>query len=207
MHSSIAPAFAGFAVGLSLIIAIGAQNAFVLRQGIARNHVLAVVVVCATSDFILITAGVAGAGVIVDKAPAVFTVAYWGGAAFLLTYSLMSARRAFRPSTMTADHIEAKSKVGVAIVTALALTWLNPHVYLDTVVLLGSIAATFDSARAWFGVGAAAASIVWFGALGYGARLLRPVFSNPFAWRMLDSTIAVFMLVLGIGLAIQAASR
>lgn len=204
MPTTFAPTLAGFAFGLSLIVAIGAQNAFVLRQGILRRHVVAVVLVCALSDLILIAAGVAGAGFVIDKAPGVLTFAYWGGAIFLFCYGALSARRAWRPSTLTADHEPGVARIGAAVLTALALTWLNPHVYLDTVVLLGSVAATYDTARVWFGAGAAAASLVWFCALGFGARLLRPAFANPCAWRFLDGAIAVFMLALGAGLLTQA---
>lgn len=206
MHFSPAPTLAGFAFGLSLIVAIGAQNAFVLRQGIARRHALVVVLVCAVSDIVLIAAGVAGAGWIVDNAPGVLKLAYWGGAAFLIAYGLISARRAFRPGSLTAGPDADPTRIGKVVVTALALTWLNPHVYLDTVVLLGSVAATYDTARVWFGAGAAAASLVWFSALGFGARLLRPAFSTPTAWRVLDGAIAAFMLALGATLTLQASS-
>lgn len=204
MHSLLAPSLAGFAFGLSLIVAIGAQNAFVLRQGITGRHVLTVVSVCAVSDLVLIAAGVAGAGLIVDAAPGVLKFAYWGGALFLVSYGFLSARRAIQPKSMAPSDAVDPTHLGAAALTALALTWLNPHVYLDTVVLLGSVAATYGSARTWFGVGAAAASVVWFAALGYGARLLRPAFSRPSAWRVLDGAIAVFMLALGIALAVQA---
>ncbi|MGB7235120.1 MAG: LysE/ArgO family amino acid transporter [Rhodococcus sp. (in: high G+C Gram-positive bacteria)] len=204
MTFSLAPTLAGFAFGLSLIVAIGAQNAFVLRQGIERRHVLAVVTVCAVSDILLIGAGIAGAGFIVDSAPGLLKFAYWGGAAFLICYGLLSARRAYRPTSLTTEHTPDPARIGTAIVTACALTWLNPHVYLDTVVLLGSVAATYDTARVWFGVGAATASIAWFTALGFGARLLRPAFSKPSAWRILDGAIAAFMLALGATLVAQA---
>lgn len=206
MYFSPAPTLAGFAFGLSLIVAIGAQNAFVLRQGIARRHVVAVVLVCAVSDVVLIAAGVAGAGFIVDNAPGVLKFAYWGGAAILISYGLLSARRALRPGALAAGEEANPARIGTVVATALALTWLNPHVYLDTVVLLGSVAATYDSARAWFGIGAAAASLVWFSALGFGARLLRPAFSNPSAWRVLDGAIAAFMLGLGLTLTMQETS-
>lgn len=204
MSFSAAPVFAGFAFGLSLIVAIGAQNAFVLRQGIARAHVLPVVAVCALSDLVLIAAGVAGAGALLDAAPALLTVAYWGGAAFLLAYALLSVRRAIRPAALVADAEGHAPHIWAAVVTALALTWLNPHVYLDTFVLLGSIASSYDTARLWFGAGAAAASIVWFVGLGYGARILRPVFAKPGAWRVLDGSIAAVMTALAVSLATQA---
>ncbi|MGA9870003.1 MAG: LysE/ArgO family amino acid transporter [Rhodococcus sp. (in: high G+C Gram-positive bacteria)] len=204
MPSSFAPTLAGFAFGLSFIVAIGAQNAFVLRQGIARTHVFAVVAVCALSDLILVGAGVAGAGYAIDRVPGLVRFAYWGGALFLLVYGALSARRAYRMSSLTLDGGTTATRMGPAVLTAFALTWLNPHVYLDTVVLLGSVAATYDTARVWFGVGAGAASIAWFTALGYGAQLLRPAFAKPVAWRVLDGAIAVFMLILGAGLAVKA---
>ncbi len=203
MHPALSPSLAGFGFGLSLIVAIGAQNAFVLRQGIAQRHVLAVVAICAVSDVVLIAAGVAGAGLVIDASPELLQFVYWGGAAFLLVYAALSARRAVRPSALTTDGVSHAQHLSAAVFTALALTWLNPHVYLDTVVLLGSVAATYEATRLWFGVGAAAASLVWFTALGYGARLLRPAFSKPAAWRALDGAIAVFMLLLGLTLAAQ----
>ncbi|WP_072802374.1 LysE/ArgO family amino acid transporter [Rhodococcoides yunnanense] len=206
MNFSPATAVAGFAFGLSLIVAIGAQNAFVLRQGIARQHVLAVVLVCAVSDVLLIAAGIGGAGLIVDRAPHMLRFAYWLGAGFLLIYGVLSIRRAYSPAAVEAESGAASVRIGPVVLTALALTWLNPHVYLDTVVLLGSVAATYDTARIWFGAGASVASIVWFSALGFGARFLRPAFSKPSAWRWLDGAIAAFMLTLGTTLAIQAAS-
>lgn len=206
MNFSSTTALAGFAFGLSLIVAIGAQNAYVLRQGIAREHVLAVVLVCALSDVLLISAGVAGAGLIVDSAPGLLKFAYWGGAAFLVAYGLLSAKRAFAPGTLDQGSGTGPTHLWTAVATALALTWLNPHVYLDTVVLLGSVAATYDNARISFGIGAAAASFVWFCALGFGARLLRTVFARPVAWRWLDGAIAAFMLTLGASLAFQAST-
>ncbi|SNT46872.1 LysE/ArgO family amino acid transporter [Rhodococcoides kyotonense] len=204
MVFSAAPTVAGFVFGLSLIVAIGAQNAFVLRQGIAHAHVLPVVAVCAASDIVLIAAGVAGAGALLDGAPALMSLAYWGGAAFLAVYACLSVRRAVRPSVLVAGTDGHASHMWAAVVTALALTWLNPHVYLDTIVLLGSVASSYDAARVWFGIGAAAASLAWFTGLGYGARMLRPVFAKPGAWRVLDGAIAVVMAALAVSLAMQA---
>ncbi len=193
---------AGFGLGLSLIVAIGAQNAFVLRQGLRGEHVLAVVLVCALSDAVLITAGVAGVGALVQQVPWLLVVVRVGGAAFLLAYAALAARRALRPSgdALDADAPTRRSTPGAVVLTALALTWLNPHVYLDTVVLLGSVAATQGDARAWFGVGAVLASAVWFTGLGFGARLLRPVFARPGAWRVLDAGIAVVMVGIAVSL-------
>ena len=156
MESPLAAATTGLLTGAALIIAIGAQNAYVLRLGIRRQHVLPVVAICALSDALLIAAGVGGMGALVEAAPTAIT----------------------------------------------AITWLNPHVYLDTLVFLGSVATTHADRRWWFGAGAAAASLLWFAGLGYGARLLAPLFEKPLAWRILDGTIAVVMLTLGATLAL-----
>ncbi|HEY0189011.1 MAG TPA: LysE/ArgO family amino acid transporter [Cellulomonas sp.] len=201
----------GLASGLSLIVAIGAQNAYVLRVGLRRAQVLPVVVVCTTSDAVLITAGVAGLGTIIDRVPAVLAVARVGGAAFLLGYAAVAARRAWRPGApLTAPDSDGPVGGGSAgppatpawpaVATALALTWLNPHVHLDTVLLLGSLAGTHGEQRWWFAAGAVLASALWFTALGYGARLLRPVFARPGAWRVLDAGIAVVMAVIAVNL-------
>jgi len=197
-------ALAGFGFGLSLIVAIGAQNAFVLRQGLRREHVLAVVVVCAVSDAVLILLGIAGAGAVIASAPVVLTVVRYAGAAFLFAYGVFAARRALRPTALTADGPAVRSSLAATLATVLALTWLNPHVYLDTVVLLGSIANTHGDDRWWFGIGAVLGSIVWFTALGFGARLLQPVFARPAAWRVLDAIIAVVMVALAVSLLVGA---
>ncbi len=196
MNPAPLAASAGLGFGLSLIVAIGAQNAFVLRQGLRREHVLPVVAVCAFSDALLITAGVGGLGSLLDLAPWLDEVMRVGGAAFLLTYAALAARRAVRPSAITTDDAGAEVSVWPVVATALALTWLNPHVYLDTLVLLGSVAGSYGDDRWWFGAGAVTASIAWFVALGYGARLLRPWFARPSAWRVLDALIAVVMLLI-----------
>jgi L-lysine exporter family protein LysE/ArgO len=189
---------AGFAASLVLIVAIGAQNAFVLRQGLRREHVLPVVAVCAVSDLALITAGIAGLGAVVGGHPAVVTGIRWAGAAFLIGYALTAARRAVRPAALTpADRPPANLRA--TVLTCLALTYLNPHVYLDTVLLLGSVAQQHPH-RWLFGLGAAAASIVWFAGLGLGAGRLAPVLAKPAAWRVLDGSIAVVMAGLGITL-------
>ena len=197
-------ALAGLGFGLSLIVAIGAQNAFVLRQGLRREHVLAVVLVCALSDAVLILLGIAGAGAVIEAVPVVLTVVRYAGAAFLLVYGLLAARRALRPAALTADGPAVRASLAATVGTTLALTWLNPHVYLDTVVLLGSIANTRGDGRWWFGVGAVLGSIIWFTALGYGARLLQPVFAKPAAWRVLDAVIAVVMVALAVSLVVGA---
>ena len=182
----------GFGTMITLIVAIGAQNAFVLRQGLRRQAVGRVVAVCAISDAILVAAGVAGFGAIVHRWPQAITAAAVVGGLFLLGYGFLAARRAVRPSAMQAGD----AAQGRPVLTALALTWLNPHVYLDTVLLLGSIAA----GRWLFGVGAVTASVTWFVALGFGARLLSPVFAKPRAWRVLDGVIAAVMISLGVTL-------
>lgn len=191
----------GFGTGLSLIVAIGAQNAFVLRQGIVRRHVLPVVVLCAVSDVVLIAVGISGIGAVLAHAPAAITVIRWVGAAFLVSYAVLAARRALRPGKLDAAMEVGSATLATSILTCLALTWLNPHVYLDTVLMLGSVANNQgDSGRWLFGLGAATASVTWFLALGYGAQFLHRVFARPNAWRVLDAGIAALMLALGITL-------
>ena len=244
-------ALAGLGLGLSLIVAIGAQNVFVLRQGIRREHVLAVAAICALSDLALIVVGVSGIGAVLSAVPWLVDVIRWAGAAFLVGYGVLAARRALKrggealvadeSATDAAESVEARagtpvapadsgasartgsttahapsatviapartrpartrparSTLAVAVLTALALTWLNPHVYLDTVFLLGSVANTHGDGRWAFAAGAGIASIVWFFALAYGARLLGGVLANPRAWRILDAVIALVMVTLGI---------
>lgn len=182
----------GFALGFSLILAIGAQNAFVLRQGIRRVHVLPVVLVCAVSDAILIAIGVAGFGALITAVPWVEPVARWGGALFLLVYGALSFRSAFLDqNALVAADVESKPLVPT-LLTVLALSWLNPHVYLDTVILIGAVASQSDD-RWTFGAGAITASFVFFFALGFGARLLQPVFSRPLSWRVLDFGVGILM--------------
>ena len=191
---------AGFAASLVLIVAIGAQNAFVLRQGLRREHVLPVVVVCAVSDLALITAGIAGLGAVVAARPAAVTVIRWAGAAFLLGYAVLAAKRALKPAVLDPTD-RAPATLRATLLTCLALTYLNPHVYLDTVLLLGSVAQ--QHAHRWFfGLGAAAASTVWFAGLGLGARKLAPVLARPAAWRVLDGSIAAVMAALGVALLV-----
>ena len=232
----ISSALAGLGLGLSLIIAIGAQNVFVLRQGIRREHVFAVAAICALSDLALIIVGVSGIGAVLAAVPWLVEVIRWAGAAFLVGYGVLAARRALRPSgealvaggdtPETTDAPEPEdaeagtpaassgsgasasstatlarpvtTTLATAVLTCLALTWLNPHVYLDTVFLLGSVANTHGDARWAFAAGAGVASIVWFFGLAYGARLLGGVLASPRAWRVLDGLIAVVMVVLGV---------
>lgn len=200
MSPALLAAVSGLGLGLALIVAIGAQNAFVLRQGLRGEHVVAVVAVCALSDLVLIAAGVAGTGVLLDRVPGAVTVIRWAGAGFLLGFGALAARRALRPAGGLTTEAAQRTPLLSTVLTASALTWLNPHVYLDTVVLLGSVAAAQGDLRWHFGTGAAVGSLLWFTALGAGARLLRPVFARPGAWRMLDAGIALVMVVLAVGL-------
>ncbi len=199
----VAALLAGAGLGASLIIAIGAQNAFVLRQGLRREHVLAIVAFCAVSDAALIAAGVAGTGAITNAVPRLAGVIRWGGAAFLIVYGLVALRRSIGSAGLAADTGGTPISRGRAVATAAALTWLNPHVYLDTLLLVGSVASSHGDARWVFGAGAAAASVVWFTGLGFGARVLSRYFARPLAWRILDLVIGVTMLAIGIGLILS----
>lgn len=185
-------ALAGFALGFSLILAIGAQNAFVLRQGLKGAHVLAVVLTCALSDALLIAGGVAGFGALAEAVPLFETVMRWGGAAFLVWYGARNFIAAFRGGDALEDRGDTTQSLKAAVMTCLALTWLNPHVYLDTVVLIGSISAQYDN-RLAFGLGAMTASFVFFFSLGYGARALRPLFTSARAWQVLDIIVGLTM--------------
>jgi L-lysine exporter family protein LysE/ArgO len=248
LERMLTPLLAGVGLGLSLIVAIGAQNLFVLRQGIRREHVLVVAAICALSDLALIIVGVSGVGAVMQAVPWLVDVIRWSGAAFLVAYGLLAARRTIRPSgvaldargggdapgrsdagagtpaasdgpgasgghgttgiatatgtTTTARRATARSGLLAAVLTCLALTWLNPHVYLDTVFLLGSVANTHGDGRWAFALGAGLASIAWFFGLAYGARLLGGVLASPRAWRVLDAVIAVVMIVLGVSLVL-----
>ncbi|MFJ9623903.1 LysE/ArgO family amino acid transporter [Streptomyces sp. NPDC101181] len=203
MTTALTAAATGFGTGLSLIVAIGAQNALVLRQGVRREGVLAVVVICALSDAALITLGVAGVGAVVVAWPSALTVVGLLGGFFLIGYGILAARRVLRPAALHTGDAPGASKRGV-VLTCLAMTWLNPHVYLDTVFLLGSVAADQGAMRWTFGLGAVLASVCWFAALGYGARLLSRVLARPSAWRVLDGLVAVMMTGLGVKLALGA---
>ncbi len=197
--ADIGTLLAGLASGASLIIAIGAQNAFVLRQGLRREHVLPIVLICIASDGILIALGIAGVGGLVRAAPAALDVVRWVGFAFLMLYAVFAARRAFRPERLDPNGEAMRTSLVAAVLTCLALTWLNPHVYLDTVVLLGSLATAHGDPGRWiFGIGAVLASVLWFCALGFGARFLAPVFARPISWRILDAGVAVLMVVLAV---------
>lgn len=239
----LSSALAGFGLGLSLIVAIGAQNVFVLRQGIRREHVFAVAAICALSDLALIVVGVSGIGAVLAAVPWLVEVIRWVGAAFLVGYGLLALRRALKPggeALVAEDAAEAaepadaragtpdaspdstastarpapaavlapsrsrpaRSTLTVAVLTCLALTWLNPHVYLDTVFLLGSVANSHGDGRWAFAAGAGVASLVWFFALAYGARLLGRVLATPRAWRVLDGVIAVVMFAIAASLVL-----
>lgn len=200
----VIPALTGFAFGLSLIVVIGAQNVYVLRQGLRREHVLAVVAICALSDAALILGGIGGLGAVVDATPEALDLLRIVGAAFLLTYAAIAARRVVRPQAMdlAAGAAPAISQRR-AVATALGLTWLNPHVYLDTVLLLGSVARSQGDDRWWFGLGATLGSLAWFSGLGFGARVLRPVFARPASWQVLDASIAVLMTVIATTLLLE----
>ena len=193
---------AGLVTGLSLIVAIGAQNAYVLRQGLAREHVGVVVAICALSDVVLISAGVSGIGTIVERAPWVLDVVRWLGVAFLTWYGVASLRRARRSDALSAADRGSTGVRGIAL-RALALTWLNPHVYLDTVLLLGTIANhEGPTGRWWFAAGACIASGVWFSGLGYGARRAGRLLASPRAWQVLDVLIGITMIAIALSLAL-----
>ena len=199
----LAAALTGLLTGLSLIVAIGAQNAYVLRQGLARDRVGVVVAICAVSDVVLIVAGVAGVGALVENAGWAIDVVRWLGVVFLTAYGVMCLWRARSPHALAATDAATSSLAGVAG-RAMALTWLNPHVYLDTVLLLGSLAASHGSSgRWWFAVGASVASLAWFTGLGYGARLLSPLLARPRAWQVLDVLIGLTMLAIAASLAVS----
>jgi L-lysine exporter family protein LysE/ArgO len=195
--ASLSAAGSGLGLGLSLIVVIGAQNAFVLRQGLTGEHVRLVVAACTVSDAVLIATGVVGAGAVLTQLPGLLAAVRVAGGIFLIGYGILAARRAARPSALLSGTSRRGNGTRATAATCLALTWLNPHVYLDTVVLLGAIANTHHGQRWPFAAGAAIASATWFFSLGYGARLLRPVFARPTAWRILDSAIAAVMLTLG----------
>lgn len=201
----IATYISGFALGAGLIIAIGAQNALVLRQGIRREHVLAVVAVCVLVDWTLIALGAAGFGSLIAAFPSLTRTAAWAGAAFLGVYGALSFRSALRPGTLrpAEDSATPRTTRGAAIGAILAVSLLNPHVYLDTVVLLGGVAAQYPSVdRLVFALGAWTASAVWFFGLGYGARVLAPLFGRPAAWRVLDVAVGLVMWAIAIRLVV-----
>jgi L-lysine exporter family protein LysE/ArgO len=208
----VTAALSGLGLGLSLIVAIGAQNAFVLRQGLRGEHVLPVVLVCTAADTVLITGGVAGAAAVLAAVPWAMTVVRVGGSVFLLGYAALAARRSLRPTAVAVlvpagSDTDARASMPAGrptgatatLTTALGLTWLNPHAYLDT-VLLGSIGAGHGAQRWWFAAGAVTGSALWFATLGWGSALLRPLFARPLAWRTLDAVIATTMAALAVAM-------
>jgi L-lysine exporter family protein LysE/ArgO len=228
----ISPVLAGLGLGFSLIVAIGAQNLFVLRQGIRREHVFVVAAICAVSDALLIVLGVSGVGFVLQAVPWLIDAVRWVGAAFLLAYGVLAAKRALRPSgrVLHADDADGASHAGTprdprqggeptsggasavqtarasrllpVVLTCLALTWLNPHVYLDTVFLLGTVANSHGDDRWLFAAGAMSASILWFFGLAFGARYLSRWLSTARAWRILDGIIAVVMIAIAVSLVL-----
>lgn len=188
---------------MSLIVAIGAQNTFLLRQALLRSHVAVLVLICWLSDVILVTAGVSGLGAIVERAPAALTVIKLCGAAVLLGYAGFAARRAIIGEHLEIDDSGVRRSLASATATCLAMTWLNPHVYLDTVLMIGGVANSHGDLRWWFAGGSMLGSLVWFAALGFGAGRLQPVFRTPQAWRVLDSIIALIMIATAVRLLLS----
>ena len=196
-------ALAGFLTGLSLIVAIGAQNAYVLRLGLARNHVGVAVAICAGADALLIALGVGGLGAIVQAHGDVLTAIALIGGAYLLWFAFRSFRSALHPDVLL-PSLQEPQAVATVVLAVLGFTFLNPHVYLDTILLVGTIGASFGDERWWFALGAAVASLVWFSGLGFGARLLSPLMARPVTWRVLDAAIGVVMLTIAIVLVRSA---
>ena len=188
--------FSGFVIGFSLILAIGAQNAFVLRQGIKQQHVFLICLICALSDAVLIVLGVAGFASLINQFPWVESGARYGGAIFLFWYGSKSFISAFRSTDYLTPAEDNKSSLKKTIITGLAFTWLNPHVYLDTVIFMGAISTQFTGMKAIFALGAVSASFTFFFSLGYGAKLLIPLFKKAIAWRILDFLVGVIMFFL-----------
>ena len=194
----------GFAIGLSLIVAIGAQNAFVLKQGLKKQAVFWVCFVCALSDSILVVLGITGFATVIQLYPELVGFAKWAGAVFLLWYGLQHAIQAFKSNQSLHAGSQNEIQLSKIIIVCLALTWLNPHVYLDTVVLIGSISTQFEQTKLYFALGVITASWFFFFSLGYGARVLIPVFANPKAWKVLDVVIALIMWSIAISLIMTA---
>jgi len=200
---SAAAASAAFVLMAGLIVAIGAQNALVLRQGLRRSHVFAVALTCALIDASLITVGVAGFGGVVGRYPQAVAIAAWTGAAFLAVYGVLSLRSAFKSESLEAEggELAATQTLAGVLSATLAVSLLNPHVYLDTIVLVGSVAVQYPpAARVSFALGAMSASFAWFFSLAFGARFLAPLFARPVAWRILDAAIAVVMFSVAFSL-------
>jgi L-lysine exporter family protein LysE/ArgO len=190
----------GFLTGLSLIIAIGAQNAFVIRQGLTKQHVLLVVAICAISDALLILLGVAGLGALIAGLPWLLEIIRWFGVAYLIWFGVRSLRSAFRTQSLDSSGAQSASAKTV-VLAVLGFTFLNPHVYLDTVILLGSIGNQFGQDKWWFALGGALASVVWFSSIGFGARAASRFMAKPMFWKVLDLLIAAVMFGIAIMLA------
>jgi L-lysine exporter family protein LysE/ArgO len=205
MGATHAPFLAGLLLGASLIVAIGAQNAFVLRQGLLQVHRFPVALFCALSDAALIAAGVGGLGIAVGKYPRLLALIACIGALVLIWYGVQAMRRALHPQVLKPDAHSHTGNMWRVIATCAGFTWLNPHVYLDTVLLIGSLASAWPAPgpRLRFGAGAATASFIWFFALAYGARMLAPMFRKPMAWRVLDVLIAIVMWSIAIKLLLS----
>ena len=201
MDTAFLPAlFKGFMLSAGLIMAIGAQNMFVLRQGLKREHVWPVVLFCAAADAMLIVAGVNGLGALLSAIPGLSIALSFAGAAFLIWYGYGALRRSMTASSLIVDH-QAGLSLTAALASTAAFTFLNPHVYIDTVMLMGTIGTSMPAdERPWFVMGAASASFIWFASLGFGARLLAPLFAQPITWRMLDLLIALMMAFLSASL-------
>jgi L-lysine exporter family protein LysE/ArgO len=191
----------GFLTGLSLIVAIGAQNAFVLRQGLARSNVFLVVLICSVSDALLIALGVLGLGTAIESLPVLLEVVRWFGVGYLIWFGISSLRRAFKAESLSTSSNSAAS-IKQAVLTTLSLTFLNPHVYLDTVIFVGGLSHQFGDQAFVFAVGAMTASFVWFFSLGFGASRLSPLMSKPVFWKILDIFIALVMFTIAISLAL-----
>ncbi len=192
-----------FLLGLSLILAIGAQNAFVLKQGLKKQYVFMISMICGLSDAILITLGVSGFGVIINKFPMVITFSKYGGFLFLTIYAIKSIYSSFKKSEAIDTNTDIKASRIKAALICLALTWLNPHVYLDTVILLGSVSTQFPDQKLQFSLGAISASFIFFFSLGYGSRFFTPLFKNPKSWKVLDFIIGIIMLSIAIKLLLM----
>lgn len=202
------PILAGLLLGLSLIVAIGAQNAFVIRQGLARNHTLLIVLVCAISDTLLILLGTGGFGTIINVVPLFIPIMRWLGVAYLCWFGIQTTRAIFRDEHLDSTGFAKRITASQALKTTLMLTWLNPHVYLDTLIFVGTLANQFGANRWWFALGACLASWIWFFATGFGAKRLSPIMSNATAWKVLDGVISVIMFTLaGVLLFAQLSTR
>jgi L-lysine exporter family protein LysE/ArgO len=191
----------GLLTGLSLIIAIGAQNAFVIRQGLTKQHVFLVVAICAVSDALAIVLGISGLGAIVQGQPLLLEIIRWLGVAYLTWFGIKSIRSAMKPQSLDATGVQSGTAMKVAL-TVLSVTWLNPHFYLDTVILLGSIGNTFGEDKWWFAAGGVLGSVLWFTSIGYGAKAASRFMSKPIFWKVLDSIIAAVMFSIAILLAL-----